>query len=704
MSKRVQISKDGIRIDGKKILPICGEFHYWRVDPKWWDDILKRLIKGAEMTMVASYIPWIIHEPIRGDFDFTGRRNPRANLKGFLDLVHKNGLYFVARSGPTCLGEIDGGGPPDYANLVGRRTDEFLKLTEAWVEAISAVWREYSIENGGPLILVQVDNEIGANKSHLKRFLQEKYGTIEALNQSWERNYSSFDEVVADEEIYTGRKKGVKKKSYAEAGGANWRSCLDIMEYKTRYFPHQYAARLVEMFKKYGTDVPLFTNNTFLFIQDWYELQKAVEFVGLDHYAYYLIPGDSYYWDYIYLNLNCNISNFPWSPEFQCGSGMMMFGPATSQHQKMVTFFSLAAGMLGMNYFMFVERERWEGYCPVTENGKVREEWFTHRHMFRILHEIDWANLSRQCLIGLLWYQEHYWHFLYQGGGIIQPDDYTVVGSKDYQHLAQEPLWLYTKTLIDTDTDFDIVDVRTDLSKYPMLIYAAPPFLDTELQKKLVDYVKNGGNLVFLSPPPHLDVQQQECPSLIDGLSIKRGKPVGARKTLERDGKSLLIHVTESYEELPDIEPLLITKDGSVCACRKKVGEGYVYQVGFSALDRDVFKELLATIGAPFCVQGDNPFIQTSLHRNKERTVVIAINRDNKKQRVRVKIFPDLKLTPEHQAEEMFTRQKLQIRDDQTVELSIPGKDVVVIEIKKRGVERIDLDKDKLIQGYFERI
>lgn len=150
------------------------------------------------MTMVASYIPWSFHEKVRGDFDFTGRRDPKANLKGFLDLVHKHGLYFMARSGPICLGEIDGGGPPDYANLVGGRSDAFLELTEAWVEAVSAVWRAYSI----------------------------------------------------------------------------------------------------------------------------------------------------------------HISNFPWSPEFQCGSGMMGFGPATSQHQRMVTFFSLAAGMVGMDYYMFVERER----------------------------------------------------------------------------------------------------------------------------------------------------------------------------------------------------------------------------------------------------------------------------------------------------------------------------------------------------------
>ena len=99
MAEWVEFGKDGLRVKGEKIIPMCAAFHYWRVEPRWWDDILGRLIKGAEMTMVASYIPWSFHEKVRGDFDFTGRRDPKANLKDFLDLVHKHGLYFVARTG-----------------------------------------------------------------------------------------------------------------------------------------------------------------------------------------------------------------------------------------------------------------------------------------------------------------------------------------------------------------------------------------------------------------------------------------------------------------------------------------------------------------------------------------------------------------------------------------------------------------------------
>ena len=334
----------------------------------------------------------------------------------------------------------------------------------------------------------------------------------------------------------------------------------------------------------------------------------------------------------------------------------------------------------------------------MTESGKVREEWFAHREMFRILREVDWAHLSRQCSIGLLWHQEHYWEFLYEGGRIIQPDDYTVVGSKDYGHLAQEPFWLYSKALIDTDTNFDVVDVRTDLWEYPFLIYAAPPFLDAAMQDRLVAYVKAGGRLVFLSPPPHLEVEKSPCTKLMDGLGIERGESQEAQVELTIGDRSHSVQLAERYEA-GGREAMLTTADGVVCAVRTHCEEGDVVQVGFSALDEEVLAGVLGLLDAPVHVRGDNHFVQTSLHTSEERAVVIAINRDDKEQTARIQVLGNL--GPDREAEELFRRERLEIGPNQTVEVTIPAHEVAVIEIKKVDVERLDLDKDKLIQGYF---
>ena len=262
-------------------------------------------------------------------------------------------------------------------------------------------------------------------------------------------------------------------------------------------------------------------------------------------------------------------------------------------------------------------------------------------------------------------------------------------------------MWLYLKTMIDTDTDFGMVDVRTDLSVHPMLLYAAPPFMTDEGQQRLVNYVKAGGRLVFLSPPPYLDVEKNECTTLVDGLSLSRGELVNAETKIG----DLTIHLCECYDELTDFVPVLNTADGRVAACSKRVGKGQVILVGFSALETEVFRLLLKALEAPLFVRSTTPqFVHTHLFRSPERTVIFAINRHTDAVSTTIKILPDLKLTEEHQCEEMFTHKMLPLSQEQVIELTIPGKDVAVLEIKKRSQERIDLDKDKLIQGYFERV
>lgn len=691
--ERIKYSKEGLEIDGKPILPMCAEFHYWRSDPKAWDDILGRMIKGAGFTMVASYIPWSVHEPYKGVFDFTGWTNPRANLEGFLKLLKKHNLYFFARSGPYCYGEIHGGGPPEYANIVGGRTREFLKLSEEWVKNICQIWKEYSIYNGGPLIAIQLDNEILPNSVYFPDFLKEKYGSIKSLNKYWGTNFSDFDSILKDNKAYDGK--------------LSWRNCLDAMEYQTRYFPSWYLSTLREMFKKYGADVPLVSNNTFFACQDWYTLQEESDFIGIDYYAYYLMPGDSYYWDYLYLSLNNNINKFPWSPEFQCGSSMMHFGPTTSQHQKLITFFALASGMRGLNYFMFVERERWEGYCPVKNNGMMGDTWFAHRHFCKVLNDIEWVKLKRHCSIGVIWSMEHFWRFLYEGGRKynIQPDDYTEVASRTYE-CAQQPLWDYVKALIDTDTNFDMVDIRTDFSGYPVLLYAGPPLLDKVFQEKLVNYVKGGGRLVFLSSPPCREYDENPSSVLIEELGLQSQENTQKNVSVVIGNKQINTHLFATFKNVSKDEILVRTKDGEVCGVRKRVGKGEVIQIGFAALNPELLKETVNLLNLPLSVQSDNSWIHTSLHLNKEKdiTVVIAINRNTKEETARIKIFPDLGLKEDVWIQEEFNHCRLEMKPNQTFKIAIPAKDVAVVHIRKHKVTKEEPQAEEKMRRLFKSV
>jgi len=98
-----------LTMDTRPWLPVMGEFHYSRVpESEWEEELLKMKSAGAQI--VSTYVIWIHHEEIRGQFDWTGQRN----LRRFVELCGKHGLYVVARIGPWTHGESRNGGLPDW--------------------------------------------------------------------------------------------------------------------------------------------------------------------------------------------------------------------------------------------------------------------------------------------------------------------------------------------------------------------------------------------------------------------------------------------------------------------------------------------------------------------------------------------------------------------------------------------------------------
>ena len=98
-----------LTMDGKPWLPVMGEFHYTRVpEAQWEEEILK--MKEGGVSIIATYVIWIHHEEIEGQFDWTGQRN----LRHFVELCAKHGMYVYPRIGPWAHGEARNGGFPDW--------------------------------------------------------------------------------------------------------------------------------------------------------------------------------------------------------------------------------------------------------------------------------------------------------------------------------------------------------------------------------------------------------------------------------------------------------------------------------------------------------------------------------------------------------------------------------------------------------------
>ncbi|WP_189260286.1 beta-galactosidase [Pseudobutyrivibrio ruminis] len=161
-----QVNSRYIEKDGRPWIGVMGEYHYVRDSRENWEEELRKM-KAGGINTVASYVFWIYHEEIEGEYDFTGDRN----LREFVELCQKLGLSFVLRIGPWCHGEVRNGGFPDWLLKKGcklRDNDpEYLSLVEVWYRKIFEQVEGLFFKDGGPIMGIQIENELTDNAEHL---------------------------------------------------------------------------------------------------------------------------------------------------------------------------------------------------------------------------------------------------------------------------------------------------------------------------------------------------------------------------------------------------------------------------------------------------------------------------------------------------------------------------------------------------------
>ncbi|MEZ0537352.1 beta-galactosidase [Caldicellulosiruptoraceae bacterium PP1] len=173
-AEKIMLTKDGIKIgDNYKIL-LCSSLFYFRIPEEEWEDRIKK-IKLAGYNCLDVYFPWNYHEVEEGKWIFDGNRD----VVKFLNIVKENEMYVVARPGPYICSEWDLGGLPAY--LLSKRdislrevNDVFLRYVGKWYEKIIPIISKYQITEGGPIIAIQVENELDFyNCSDKKNYLSK---------------------------------------------------------------------------------------------------------------------------------------------------------------------------------------------------------------------------------------------------------------------------------------------------------------------------------------------------------------------------------------------------------------------------------------------------------------------------------------------------------------------------------------------------
>ncbi|SED90646.1 beta-galactosidase/beta-galactosidase [Streptomyces sp. 2131.1] len=154
------VGDDDFRIDGKPVRLLSGALHYFRVHEGQWDHRLA-MLRAMGLNCVETYVPWNLHEPRPGGFRDVGA------LGRFLDAAHRAGLWAIVRPGPYICAEWENGGLPAwvtgrFGRRVRTRDAGYVDAVRAWFAQLLPQVVARQVDRGGPVIMVQAENEYGS--------------------------------------------------------------------------------------------------------------------------------------------------------------------------------------------------------------------------------------------------------------------------------------------------------------------------------------------------------------------------------------------------------------------------------------------------------------------------------------------------------------------------------------------------------------
>lgn len=149
--------------DGKPTAIYSGEMHYERVPAPYWRHRLK-MMKAMGLNAVATYVFWNFHEVAPGKWDWT---TDEHNLRKFVQTAQEEDMLVILRPGPYCCAEWEYGGYPwwlqQQEGLVVRCYNQpFLDACRTYVNQLADQVRDLQITHGGPIVMVQAENEFGS--------------------------------------------------------------------------------------------------------------------------------------------------------------------------------------------------------------------------------------------------------------------------------------------------------------------------------------------------------------------------------------------------------------------------------------------------------------------------------------------------------------------------------------------------------------
>jgi hypothetical protein len=455
---RVELDTKGFRVDGKERPLVAAQYDPFRQNAIWWPRTLDA-IRSAGIEIVSIFVCWDFHELSRGDFDFEGRTNPSRDLKGFLELCAEKDLLVWVRPGPIMDDEWETRGPARDVMRLDRLHPDFLTRTAEYVEEVCRVLVPAQTTRGGPIGLLSIDNEIlypystppaqaeidgdvcvpyddAYYESAFKIWLRSKYKTCAAANHALGTRIKRWDDVASPR--YGTDPMGYLYESFTFIGEQT----------------KKYACLCRDMYRTQGIDIPINTNfKQLLAYTDWAAIGRELDAVGMNLCAPRDMPGEQALVANWWIRLQRAQFEFAWSADIQAGwIGLDdVFGFVSVEHSEYVPMAAQAAGIRGVNFYSFVERDDWN-YSPINAVGKIRPQ--RHEAFRRVVASYRGVGQRDEqlCDVGLIYSMADHQTIYFKSA-----QDWSTLA--DHWAMFEEPKasaawWRTFRALGEADVDF----------------------------------------------------------------------------------------------------------------------------------------------------------------------------------------------------------------------------------------------------------
>lgn len=580
--------------------PFAAELHYFRIEKRYWSICFER-IKRAGFRIIATAVPWNVHQGDDKHFDFSGFDDPKNDLIVFLELAREFGFKVILRPGPWVAGQLEYGGLPKYlfndikifardakgqerklgqdcgvdsGYLPSYMHQNFQYHLRSYFKAFIETTKNY-VHPRGPIFMIELDYETSYGRllepdsadynvdvlaKYYGPYLETLYGDIKKLNAQYKEKNSDFKNVEPPREF-----DNLDLKNYPKV--------MDWFRFRESML-NQYLDQLEDIFKSYTVEPLIFRS---LYFRKG-DLLSAYNLVPSDRSPFLggnVFPEGNYFDLVVKARFLKAEFGFAFATSFISGAASAepereeRSAPITNNVRRFYLSAALAAGFKGMNHYMFVDHDRWRG-APLHSDGTISDGYRVSRRFNHVVSQVGLEHMDSRPEIAVVGNRFYSWMAL-----TSSPKSFVYV-----KRLLYESTVGFLRDLMRLKLNFGIREFRDleTLKEYKLVFIPSTEVMSERDQEAVVELVKSGLTVVLCGLMPRYDENFKDCQILANHFRIKTTVDYRIGAVTHKQG-SFPGYVYGSIRSTDDSKVKKLVKSGAkvvgVCSSRLK-GNLYV--------------------------------------------------------------------------------------------------------------------------------